>query len=208
MKIKLALIIILCTLISGCSNANPTISSTDETQPTTLSTETTEATQTTQTTTAAEVTSSEVEATSAKDESVGSELTNTLSGVAYNLGVANTNYEASVIKISGTVSNPSSGVESFGGVFEIDGREYQLNYSSGGSNLLSYASKAGYTRTFGQAFMNEDFSEIVILVIEDGWSSNEGPMLTYPAINKEEALEIANRLMADYLADMEMEKLR
>ncbi len=198
MKIKLALIIILCTLISGCSHINASNSSIEETQLTSLSTEASQSTTESQSTTAAEVTSSEVETTS---------FASTLSGITYNLGEANTHFEPSQIKLSGLISNPSSEVESFGGVFEIDGKEYQLTYSSGGNNLLSYASKSGYTRTYGQVFMNEDFSEIVILVIEDGWSSNEGPMLTYPANNKDEALEIANRLMLDFLVDMDIEKL-
>lgn len=188
---KFTLIIILCTFLSGCSNTGATIPSTNETQPTTLSTETT------QTSTTVEVTTTS-----------GSVISSTLNGVSYKLGEANTQYEASVIKLSGTITNPSPEVDSFGGVFEIDGREYQLTYTSGGSNLLSYASKGGYTRTYGQVFMNEDFSEVVIMVIEDGWSSNEGPMLTYPANTKEEALTVANRLMVDFLADMEMDKLR
>ena len=94
---KLTLIIILCTLLSGCSNTGATIPSTDETQPTTLSTETTQISTTVEVTTTS-----------------GSEISSTLNGVSYKLGEANTQYEASVIKISGTITNPSPEVDSFG----------------------------------------------------------------------------------------------
>lgn len=136
------------------------------------------------------------------------EIERTFNGVAYQLGEENLNSEPSVLKLKGNGLNKSDGKLWFQGILDIDGKEYNLTFETDGSNMLSYANSEGYTRVYGQAFISNDFSNISISIIEDGWSNEDGSMLTYPCESKEEGLEIANNVMEDYLLLMGIPKLK
>jgi len=130
------------------------------------------------------------------------EVEKVLNGISYKLGVKNTASKKSNLKIVGSAKVNTEGELWFEGIFEIDGKEYNLRYESGDSNLLSYASAEGYTRTYGQVFLNTDFSKVSVSILEDGWSNEDGNMLTYPGKTKTEGLAIANEIMIDYLLSM------
>ncbi|OJV64935.1 MAG: hypothetical protein BGO41_15210 [Clostridiales bacterium 38-18] len=130
------------------------------------------------------------------------EVEKVLNGIAYKLGEKNTASKESNLKIVGSAKVNTEGELQFEGIFEIDGKAYNLIYESDNSNLLSYASAEGYTRTYGQVFLNNDLSKVSVSILEDGWSNEDGNMLTYPAKTKTEGLAIANEIMIDYLLSM------
>ena len=194
MKRYFVILVLVCFITSGCSNKNDTIETTlnkdtvnNESQPVTS------------------------QSSSENNEPITDQefdVEKVLNGVAYKLGADNSKSEKSILKLKGTGRKNSDDELWFQGVLEIDGKEFNLIYETGGSNILSYASSAGYTRTYGQVFINNDLSSVSINIIEDGWSNEDGSMLTYPCETKAEGLEIANKIMEDYLLLMEMPKLK
>lgn len=199
MKRYLIILVLVCFISSGCSNTN------DDKTP-----------NNTETTLNMETVNDESKLDTSQSTLDNSEtifdqefdVEKVLNGVSYKLGVDNSKSEESVLKLKGTGRNNSEGELWFQGVFEIDGKEYNLIYETGGTNILSYASSAGYTKTYGQVFINNDFSSVSINIIENGWSNEDGSMLTYPSETKAEGLEIANKLMKDYLLLMKIPKLK
>lgn len=194
MKRYFVILVLVCFITNGCSNKNDTIE-------TTLNKDTVN-------NESQQVTS---QSSSENNEPIADQefdVEKVLNGVAYKLGADNSKSKKSILKLKGTGRNNSNDELWFQGILEIDGKEYNLIYETGGSNILSYASSAGYTRTYGQVFINNDLSSVSINVIEDGWSNEDGSMLTYPCETKAEGLEIANKIMEDYLLLMEMPKLK
>ena len=193
MKRTIIILILLCLILSGCSKKSdniPTVtteifSADNQSDPSESSSENYEST---------------------VDQEF--EIEKTYNGVAYRLGEENSNTEPSVLTLKGNGLNKSDGKLCFQGMLDIDGKEYNLTFETDGSNMLSYANSEGYTRVYGQAFISNDFSNISINIIEDGWSNEDGSMLTYPCESKAEGLEIANNVMEDYLLLMGIPKLK
>lgn len=189
MRRKLITVILVCLTITGCSNKTDIKTSNETEIETTLVMETV-------------IEESQIDTTQSSFD-----VEKTLNGVAYKLGEKNTESEQTILKLKGTGRINSNEDLWFQGILEIDGKEYNLIYETDGSNILSYASSAGYTRTYGQVFINNDFSSVTINITADGWSNEDGSMLTYPCETKAEGLEIANKLMEDYLLLMGIPKL-
>jgi len=201
MNKSVIILILVCFIISGCSNKNDIKTPNNTEFETTLNLEIVND-------------ESQIDTSQCSSENKDSildqefDVEKVLIGVAYKLGEDNSKSEESILKLKGTGRKNSDDELWFQGVLEIDGKEYNLIYETDGSNILSYASSAGYTRTYGQVFINNDFSSISINIMEDGWSNEDGSMLTYPCETKAEGLEIANKVMEDYLLLMRMPKLK
>ena len=195
MKRYLIILVLMCFISSGCSNTN------DDNTPNNTNIETV-------------IDESKIDTSQSSLEDNETildqefDVEKVLNGVSYKLGEDNSKSEESILKLKGTGRKNSEDKLWFQGVLEIDGKEYNLIYETGGSNILSYASSAGYTRTYGQVFINNDFSSVSINIIEEGWSNEDGSMLTYPSETKAEGLEIANKVMEDYLLLMRIPKLK
>lgn len=136
------------------------------------------------------------------------EVDKVFTGVSYKLGEDNKTSEKSTLKMKGTGKKNSTGAYSFQGNLEIDGKEYHLTYELDGSNMLSYSSNEGYARTYGDVYLDSDFSSVSIRILDIGWSNEDGNMLTYPCDTKPEALEIANKLMKEQLSSMGISDLK
>lgn len=201
MKRNVSILFLICFILSSCSNKIDTDSSNGTEIETTLVMETV-------------IDESQVDTSQSLSENNEPKLDQAFdvdeifSGVAYKLGEENSTSEQSILKLKGSGRKNTSGDYWFQGILEIDGKEYHLIYENDGINILSYASSAGYTKTFGQVFINNDFSSVSICVTEDGWSDEDGSMLTYPCETKDEGLEIANKVMEEYLLHMGTPKLK
>ncbi len=201
MKRNVIILILLCLILSSCSNKKDlkSISNLDN-----ESTFTTEILAEDDQREASESSTENIESTVDQEF----EIEKTYNGVAYQLGEENSNSEPSVLTLKGNGLNKSDGKLWFQGILDIDDKKYNLTFETDGSNMLSYANSEGYTRVYGQAFISNDFSNISINIIEDGWSNEDGSMLTYPCESKAEGLEIANIVMEDYLLLMGIPKLK
>jgi hypothetical protein len=93
-----------------------------------------------------------------------------------------------------------------------DQRELELNLGEHGQAHLIYAYvEQGKLRTYsyGQIFINEDFSQFTIRKYEieettayssrGSWNPEDGYMLSAPAQNREEALSISNELSGEFM---------
>lgn len=201
MKRYLIILVLMCFISSGCSNTK------DDKTPSSTNIETTLKMETAIDEGKIDTSQSSLESNETiLDQEF--DVEKVLNGVSYKLGEDNSKSEESILKLKGTGRKNSEDELRFQGILEIDGKEYNLIYETGGSNILSYASSAGYTRTYGQVFINNDFSSVSVNVIEDGWSNEDGSMLSYPAETKAEGLEIANKVMEDYLLLMKISKLK
>ncbi len=187
MKRKFTILILLCFMLSGCTNKS-VIATSSETE--------------TDTTQVIETENNE----QILDHTF--EVDKVFTGISYKLGEDNTTSEKSTLKMKGTGKKNSTGAYSFQGILKIDGKEYHLSYEQDGSNILSYSSSEGYTRTYGDVYFDADFSSVSIRILDIGWSNEDGNMLTYPCATKPEALEIANKLMKEQLASMGISSLK
>jgi len=118
-----------------------------------------------------------------------------LEGIAFTLGDHNTYVEASTLKMIGFEEKTLFGKYLFDGTVVIDGHSYHLIFEGAEHNLLTYSSDAGYTRIFGDIYLNQDGSKISIRILENGWSSQDGKMLAYPCKTREEGLEISRDIV-------------
>ncbi|XEC94193.1 hypothetical protein AB6A23_23205 [Paenibacillus tarimensis] len=151
----------------------------------------------------------------------------TFEGVKYQLGAENADYiEPAVLHINGTLQTSFTGSRTFQGTIDIEGeeipvpenqREIKVEFGmTGGYGIMTY----GYFEdgephifSYGSLFINEDISKIAIGLLgknmsdaeRRGWSSADGYMLTAPARDRTEGLEVANELMNEYLQGMILE---
>jgi len=137
-------------------------------------------------------------------------------GVKYRLGEANAGREELVqVKIDGEVWKDWKGAPTFSGTIDIEGSDIPLTESEqkikinlgegAGSRLIAYNGYHEITGPFryiyGSLYADDPLRNVSINVFEqkeDGgseWSSDSGLMVSAPASNRTEALEVANKLM-------------
>lgn len=144
-----------------------------------------------------------------------------LEGVKYRLGKENASeVEPAVIYIKGTVRRTLRGDRLFQGTVEIEGepipvpkdelKNYKFIAPKGKGFTISYFWtedwKSWNSFMLGTLYANDDFSQITLAISEKregGWSWNggDGLMLTAPAKDRTEALQLANKLMEHILKD-------
>lgn len=148
------------------------------------------------------------------------QLTVTMQGVMYQLGeVHKDEVSPTAISVHGELKRSILGVRTFQGTIDIEGenipvpeenRELELRFSKQGETQLFYRYfNNGSIKQFlyGILFINKDFSKIAIMKYQrnpDGnggsWNGGDGYMISAPAQNREEALEISNELLDDSYA--------
>ncbi len=143
-----------------------------------------------------------------------------LVGLKYQLGDENKDFEEPIyINIDGKLQKSLTGSKTFTGTIDIHGekipvpldqRELVIKFQEDGAGHIIYSYiENGIPGTYGYGtlYINKDFSEVTITTYErdevntskGGWTSEDGFMITAPAITRAEALEISNKLMKDYL---------
>lgn len=141
-------------------------------------------------------------------------------GIVYQLGVENSDYiEPVTISIDGTMQKSITGGRTFKGRIDVhehdipvpeDSRELVITFrESGLGDIIYHYVESGrpYLYTYGVLVTNDDLSELTILYynregeLASGgkWTSDDGYMITAPADNRTDALEIADRLLADFV---------
>lgn len=133
------------------------------------------------------------------------EYNNELSSIKYQLG--NDLYEDKIkIKVKGVFKTSLFGRCQFTGNIFIE--DFELNCSEFDENnmaILTY-SKDGYTKTFGQIFIEKDLDKLTILY--NGWNNKDGLMISSPAKDREEALKISNYIMNKFMNQHNIKKLK
>lgn len=143
-----------------------------------------------------------------------------LEGVKYQLGAENNQFTKPItIHIDGKLHQSLTGSKTFKGTIEIDGervpvpddhRALVIKFLDNGGGPIVYRyienGRPG-TYSYGVLYTNSNFSEVTITTFQkdetdlsnDGWTSENGQLITAPAANRTEALKISNELMQDYL---------
>jgi hypothetical protein len=135
----------------------------------------------------------------------------------YQLGEENRDYAKPVaVSVKGQMKRSIVGVRTFTGVIDIEGeyipvpeknRELKLTLSNNDGAYLHYSYiQNGQLKsfTYGNLFVNDDFSKIAITKYTKtdpnnfGWNSGDGYMISAPAQNRDDALGISNELLKDY----------
>jgi hypothetical protein len=143
----------------------------------------------------------------------------TLEGVRYQLGAENMEYEQpAIMHINGTLQKSLTGSRTFKGTINIEGetlpvpedqREITVQFDANGQGIISYVyfddGRPG-VYAYGAIFINDDISKVSISAFgkdthdnREGWTAADGFMITAPARDRTEALNIANVLMKDYM---------
>ena len=143
-----------------------------------------------------------------------------LERVKYQLGAENNYFTKPItIHIDGKLYQSITGSKTFKGTIDIDdekipvpedqrGLEIKFLDNGGGHIVYGYIEN-GRPGTYGYGVLstNSNFSEVTVATFQKnetvlsnrGWSSENGQMLTAPAVNRNEALKIPNELMQNYL---------
>ncbi|QHW33185.1 hypothetical protein GZH47_21960 [Paenibacillus rhizovicinus] len=137
-----------------------------------------------------------------------------IQGIAYQLGEGNRDYVPTILLINGTVRKNLKGVRTFIGTIDIQGeaipvpkahRQLHIKLSKHGEAVLLYAyNDKGQPKmfTYGTLIVNDDFSKFTILKLasnartgQSGFDGRDGHVISAPALQREDALEITNELM-------------
>ncbi|OZM57564.1 hypothetical protein CIB95_04115 [Lottiidibacillus patelloidae] len=134
--------------------------------------------------------------------------TKTLQGISYQLGNEEALQEVT-ISIDGEVKRGLFAKKTFEGTLEIQGEELPvpigernitIKFNENGQGIIVYAGFSDgepYTYYYGSIFANDDFTKVTIL--KGSWHAKDGNMITAPAKNYTEALNISNELMKNFL---------
>ncbi|SMF80716.1 hypothetical protein SAMN05661091_1874 [Paenibacillus uliginis N3/975] len=137
----------------------------------------------------------------------------TVEGVKYRLGIENKDFEESVtVNINGKMKRNFKGERIFTGTIHIENeeppvpvnqRELVIKFFGDNSPALiayrGYSDNSLYAYNYGTMYTNTDMSEFTIEVFEEsgsggrGWNGGDGLMISAPASDRTEALEISNR---------------
>lgn len=142
-----------------------------------------------------------------------------LEGLKYRLGTINASeVEPATIRIEGTVRRTLSGKREFRGIVEIEGESTPVKKES--MKNLSFSAREGepfyltypwfeggsmHIFQLGDLYANDDFTQATLVLYdqrEDGsryWGGDDGLMLTAPAKDRTEAVQLANKLLAHLL---------
>lgn len=144
-----------------------------------------------------------------------------MQGVMFQLGeVHKDKLNPTAISVHGELKKSIRGVRTFQGTIDIEGenipvpeenRKLELRFSKQGETQLFYRyfDNGSFKQfLYGILFINKDFSKIAIMKYQrnpdghgGGWNGGDGYMISAPAQNREEALEISNELLDDTYAN-------
>ncbi|WP_134340038.1 hypothetical protein [Filobacillus milosensis] len=132
------------------------------------------------------------------------DVNQTIEGIQFQLGEESVEKPVT-IKINGELSRSLSGGGIYGGKFVITGEDVQIpsedsgvtiDYRGQKNGILLYRNyQPGRHETVGTIVVNNQFEEIAIMLYNHGsWSSEDGQIISAPANNRKEALELAREL--------------
>ena len=128
----------------------------------------------------------------------------TIHGIRYKLGNS-TLVEDVEIKIDGKFIKRKLSNISFIGKIVLDEKVLHCTeFDDNNMALLSYDNN-GYVKTYGQIYIDDDLE--MFTIAEEGWNSKDGTMISAPAINRQEAVDIHNITMNEFMKDFNIEKL-
>lgn len=142
-----------------------------------------------------------------------------LEGVKYRLGPDHASVaESAIIYIKGSTRQTLQGHRQFQGTVELKGESFPVPKEQmknrtfiahkGESFLLAYQwYEDGFKNfTLGELYTDDDFRHITMTLLEQGedgqpaWSSGDGWMISAPAKDRTEAIQLANKLMSRVLS--------
>lgn len=135
-------------------------------------------------------------------------------GVSYRLG-SSEEFEDVKISIDGYLSKGLFKGDKFEGSITVGEKQLSkldMRFDKRGSAVLFYYDdKTGDYTAYGTIFTSDMKKEFVITVLEKDeeegqklWSGKNGFMIAAPASNREEALDLSNKLMDEVLIDYEL----
>lgn len=152
-------------------------------------------------------------------------------GVKYQLGT-DLSEQLVDVNIVGKLSKSWDGERRFHGTIDIEGEDLPISenyrnisspfFDNGFAHIIyphfQYDKYTGAVigssfYLFGAIVINEDFSKVAILVNDQdktkdgavGWSQENGQVVTVPATNRAEAINVSNEVMKDYLQGLTLE---
>ncbi|WP_422657448.1 hypothetical protein ACK8P5_17005 [Paenibacillus sp. EC2-1] len=150
------------------------------------------------------------------------EIHRSLDGIKYRLGEENREFEELItVNIDGRMNRNWKGERIFTGSILVEGeeisvppdqRELEVRFPKNSYHQLiiyhGIHNSSIYQFPYGDLFTNEDLSELTITRFEEtpsgikGWDSEDGLMISAPAEDRAEALEISNRYFKAYWMGM------
>ena len=137
-------------------------------------------------------------------------------GIKYRLG--NVEYEQSIhVLVKGKMYKSFSGNRTFRGVIELEGedlpvpqsqRQLELHFFKEFFAVFIYPyveNGRPFHHIVGTLYLDKDFTKATITLLEkqedqrESWNGTNGLMITAPASNRREAIDISNELMNKYL---------
>ena len=132
-----------------------------------------------------------------------------LKGLEYKLGTAGFATQPVTLQMNGKLRTGLRGQQTFTGIVNVigstipdrgDGKTLTINFHSDltGGELTYFNWKTHMFYSYGSVFTNPRFDEFTIMVFQpngSGWNSQNGLMISAPARNRSQALEISNTLM-------------
>lgn len=134
-------------------------------------------------------------------------------GLKYRLGAGSIGNEQLInLHINGKMYKSITGNKTFKGIieFEDDGfpvpkehRQLEINFQRTNVGIIKYhynQDDKPVTFMFGSIYISKDFSKVTIAVLDHeedsvSWTGEDGIMITSPASNRSEAIDISNELM-------------
>ncbi|RKP57987.1 hypothetical protein D7Z26_00270 [Cohnella endophytica] len=145
-----------------------------------------------------------------------------INGISYQLGIENRQLATPVnVQLNGYLNRQLNGNKKFVGSFYLKlsdssepeiNRNIEITFDKVGRGLIIFdetSSGIPKLNSYGIVFINNNLSEISIMKykeekndlngIHKGWSGEDGFMISGPAENRSEAIDIANKLMKKLL---------
>lgn len=147
-------------------------------------------------------------------------ISQSIVGINYQLGEGNHELVRPIkVQINGYLNRNLNGTKTFKGTISFldqsvpssfEGNNLNITFSKRGDGLLIYKNiKDGVPVFFsyGIIFINKQFSEFTIMKYtsenndptKKTWSADNGLMISGPAQNREQAIDLSNKLTRDYL---------
>lgn len=134
-------------------------------------------------------------------------------GIEYRTGNPNGSTKPLTIQVNGTLQKSIKGVLTFHGTIELSGnsepnpnnnRTLTVHFDGPGEMgwmVYGWWEKDGTPKTqgYGAIFINSNFSQVVILEDQKGWTTTNSLTIAGPASNRSQAVSISNDLMKNWL---------
>jgi len=133
------------------------------------------------------------------------EYNGNIHGVRYKLG--NSTYVEDIdIKIDGKFIKRKFSKINFIGKITLDEKVLRCTeFDDNNKALLYYNNKNGYVNIDSQLYIDDDLE--MFTITEAGWNSKDGTMISAPAKDRKEAVEVHNITMNEFMKDFDIKEL-